>query len=192
MDYGIAVKGGTDGNAYIVGYSEKSQAGPLFMKVRYRVPILLVVSPTGRVILRHEMTSNGDVSQTVRDMELVEAQGSSRTILFIGETNDPKSPTSSPRVFLSGLQILQGIVAPFEGFKNVFAPLDFTPSGQNKSPQGSSARFWFVPLVGALGGVVVLAGVATAFVLGRRENEDVSNNNSGIATGKPMAKAELQ
>lgn len=192
MDWGTVVEGGADGNAYIAGYSERSQTGPFSMQIAYRVPILLIVDPTGRILLRHEMTSTGDVSQRVMDMEIIEGADDSRTILFIGETTDPAAPMSSPRVFMSGVKIPNGLIPSFRFGDIVFTEgLDEPITPIHEEDKKTTLPIWLLPLVGALGGVVVLAGLAGTFVLRKRGHGP--DADTGVEAGmEPVAYAELQ
>jgi hypothetical protein len=164
-DFGVAVKGGSDGNAYIAGYSlrphtEDNDAVPSTV---LEVPILIVVSPTGKTLFRQEIEMPAQLLyQKVVDMELVEQNSSTRSILIVGESKEKNNPEAAAKLSTSVVTLLEGAIQPFDGFDGT---VDSASAGnhvpvQSNVSEGNTKMAIGLIAGGAIGGLAVVIAVA--------------------------------
>lgn len=175
-NYGAVVKGGSDGNAYIGGYSihplpTESASEPI------NIPLLFVVSPTGRKKFQHELNLPINASQNVVGMEIVDEKGSGRKVYFLG--NSPR-PTQSKRqmqeIMVSGVDILTGSIGDFPGFGNIVGSASTENSDKSvfdDEASPSSSKRLIPILAGVAGGLVCLVGGISLLALRKKYTADV-------------------
>jgi hypothetical protein len=168
-DYGVAVKGGSDGNAYVAGYSMRFEtSASTGLAGLVEVPVLTVVSPTGKTLLTYEMSLSGRTAQKVSDMELVESPGEPRTVLFIGQSRPRDDPAGATNVSIRRVQILPDAVPAFEGFGSVVesaGAANTSNAGGPKRKAGSTSVPMLPIIGGALGGLAVIVAAVAYFVI---------------------------
>lgn len=162
-DYGIAVEGGSDGNGYIVGYSLAPRpTGTDFVQQ----PVLIVLSPTGKTLLRQTVDIGSLPFQRVTSMQLVESSNSSKVVYIFGESKDRDSALAPSKLSISGAEIPAVSIPIFEGFDGAITaagaanPVDEEATGT----QDSESSFPMVPVAGGIIGLVAIGLIAGIFV----------------------------
>lgn len=196
-DYGIGVRAGSDGNGYIVGYSLKSLSTGTDL---VQQPILVIVSPTGKTLLRHKVDLGELPFQRVVDMQLVESSASSKFIYIFGESKERDSAFSPAKLSISGVEIPDGSVPIFGGFDGAITSQGVGGADSNEeqsNEQESSKSFPLAPVAGSAIGLVVIALAAGVFMAVKMNNVAGNSARADVedalgSNPSPVAPAQLR
>lgn len=194
-DYGIAVEAGSDGNGYIVGYSLAPRStGADFVQQ----PVLIVLSPTGKSLLRHTIDIGSLPFQRVTSMQLVESSDSSKSVYVFGESKDRDSALAPSKLSISGAEIPADRIPIFAGFDDAITaagaanPVDDEEAGT----QDPKSSFPMGPVAGGVIGLIAIGLVAGVFVAVKISKATANSVRSDIevpqgSTPSPIAPAQL-
>lgn len=192
-DYGVAVKGGSDGNGYIVGYSLRQQTSNETELVQ--VPVVIIVSPTGRTLLRQNIDLGDLLYQKVVAMEILESSSSTstRSIFILGESKADTLVDSPTKLSISGIELLDGAVTPFAGFDGVVdsASAATSPTPTATASDGAENTPILAKAGGALGVIAVLVAV-TALIIVRMRSTGGSKIDRSEMSLSPVQRAPAQ
>jgi hypothetical protein len=162
-DYGTSVSAGRDGNAYVLGYSVLASS-----EGAAEIPVLTVISPIGRVLLRAAKESNIGHKERISQATILENVAGGARIVYAGQLSISNSSSYSTVATIGQLRLSSGSVPVDDVVFIAGTTSSPTPSPIEK--KGTSSSLLIAMAAGicglvAIASIVVIGGI---FLSGRR------------------------